>query len=134
MTVLIRTILVIACVVDQEGATHALEPGESVDNFRLLDQTRTSHELYLSDPKAIVLMVHGVGCPGVWQSLSELASMRKKFAAQGVEFLLINSNPQDDHAALAREVAEFGFDLLILSDDTQLVGESLEVTRTADVS
>ena len=113
---------------------YAIQPGNRVDNFRLLDQSGTSHELhYLSDAKAIVMMVHGVGCPIVRQSLPELAAVRKQFAAQGVEFLLINSNPQDDRAALSRDAEEFAIDMPILRDDTQLVGESLGVTRTADV-
>ena len=116
------------------SVAYAIVPGDRVDNFRLLDQAGNSHELhYLSDAKAIVIMVHGIGCPIVRQSLPELAAVRKQFAAQGVEFLLINSNPQDDRAALAQEAAEFGIDLPILRDETQLVGESLGITRTAEI-
>ena len=130
----IRIIFTIICSIGIQGAAHALEPGDRVDNFRLLDQTGTSHELhYLSDAKAIVLMVHGIGCPVVRQSLPELTAVRKQFASQKVEFLLVNSNQQDDRAALAREAEEFGIDLPILSDETQLVGEAMGITRTADV-
>jgi peroxiredoxin len=122
------------CTLCIHGTAHALAPGELVDNFRLLDQAGASHELrYLSDAKAIVLMVHGIGCPIVRQSLPALADVRKQFAAQGVEVLLINSNPQDDRAALLQEAKEFGIDLPILQDEAQLVGESLGVTRTAEV-
>ncbi|MFN0039272.1 MAG: hypothetical protein ACKVP2_07165, partial [Burkholderiales bacterium] len=40
----------------------AVEPGQRVDNFRLLDHTGASHELYyLSDMKAVAIMVHGNG-------------------------------------------------------------------------
>ncbi len=127
-------LLLIICVVGLQSQSYALAPGDHIDNFRLLDQTGTSHELrYLSDAKAIVLMVHGIGCPIVRQSLPELAAVRKQFASQGVEFLMINSNAQDDRAALAQEASEFGIDLPILRDETQLVGEALGVTRTADV-
>ena len=115
-------------------SARAVQPDQRIDNFRLLDQTGVSHELhYLKDAKAIVLMVHGVGCPIVRQSLPELAAVRKQFAPQGGEFLLLNSNPQDDRAALVREAEEFAIDLPILHDETQLVGEALGVTRTADV-
>ncbi len=127
-------IISIVCTLVLLSASYAFSAGDRVDNFRLLDQTGASHELhYLSDAKAIVLMVHGVGCPIVRQTLPELSAVRKQFAVQGVEFLLINSNPQDDHAALLRETTEFAIDLPILIDDTQLVGESLGVTRTAEV-
>jgi len=112
----------------------ALDPGDRVDNFRLLDQNGASHELYyLSDAKAVVIMVHGNGCPIVRNALPVLHEIRDRYRAQGVEFLLVNSNLQDDRDAIAKEAAEFGIDFPILMDDTQLIGESLGVTRTADV-
>ena len=115
-------------------AAHALRPGDRVDNFMLLDQQGVSHELYyLSDAKAVVLMVHGCGCPIVRNALPVLTEIRDRYRAQGVEFLLINSNLQDDRDAVAKEAAEFGIDFPILVDGTQLIGESLGVTRTADV-
>ena len=68
------------------GVVHALQPSNRVDNFRLLDQTDASHELhYLSDAKAIELMVHGIDCSIVRPSLPALAAARKQFASQGVE-------------------------------------------------
>ena len=112
----------------------ALAPGERVDNFRLLDHRGVSHELYYhSDAKAVVLMVHGIGCPIVRNALPGLKVLRDQYQARGVEFVLINSNLQDDRDAIAKEAAEFGIDFPILVDDLQLIGESLDLTRTADV-
>ena len=134
MSIVFRTIFSFFCIIGIQISALAVVPGDRIDNFRLLDQNGNSHELhYLSDAKAIVLMVHGIGCPIVRQSLPEFAAVRKQFAAQGVEFLLINSNPQDDRATLTQEAAEFGIDLPILRDETQLVGEALGVTRTAEM-
>jgi len=116
------------------GGALALEPGQRVDNFRLLDHRGVSHELYyLSDAKAVVLMVHGNGCPIVRNALPTLRALRDRYGGRGVEFLLINSNLQDNRDAVAQEAAEFGIDLPILKDETQLIGESLGVERTADV-
>jgi len=112
----------------------ALTPGERVDNFRLLDQRGASHELYyLSDAKAVVIMVHGNGCPIVRNALPTLRELRGRYQRRGVEFLLINSNLQDDRDAIVQESAEFDIDFPILVDDLQLIGESLDVTRTGDV-
>ena len=48
----------------------ALNPGDRVDNFRLVDAAGKAHELYyLSDMKAVVLMVQGNGCPIVRQAV-----------------------------------------------------------------
>jgi peroxiredoxin/mono/diheme cytochrome c family protein len=112
----------------------ALAPGDVVDNFRLLDQNGKSHELYYSsDMKAVVIMVQGNGCPIVRQALPALQEIRDKYQAQGVEFLLLNSNLQDKRDAVAAEAREFSIDFPILLDESQLIGESLGVVRTSEV-
>ena len=133
MIVVLRFLAVAAALVFATSA-FAINPGSRVDNFRLLDQNGASHELYyLSDAKAVVIMVHGNGCPIVRKSLPALREIREHYRAQGVEFLLLNSNPQDNRDTVAKEAAEFGIDLPILIDETQLIGEALGVERTADV-
>src|SRR6185295_17674388 len=93
-------LLVFGCA----GSALALSPGERVDNFRLLDHNGASHELYyLSDAKAVVLMAHGNGCDIVRNTLPALKEIREKYRAQGVEFLLIDSNLQDPREAIAQE-------------------------------
>ena len=65
------------------GPAVAIEPGQVVDNFRLLDQQGKSHELYyLSDMKAVVVMVQGNGCPIVRQALPALAEVRARYQAR----------------------------------------------------
>jgi peroxiredoxin len=106
----------------------------TVSNFRLLDQDGKPHELYsLSDRKAVVLMIQGNGCPIVRQALPGLQEIRDQYRAQGVEFLLLNSNQQDDRSAVANEAKEFSISLPILVDNTQQVGEALGVQRTSEV-
>lgn len=112
----------------------AIEPGQRVDNFRLLDQQGKSHELYyLSDMKAVVLMVQGNGCPIVRQALPALAEVRARYQSQGVEFLLLNSNLQDTRELVAKEASDFKIDFPILLDESQLIGEALGVVRTSEV-
>jgi hypothetical protein len=133
MKTVLRLLAVLACFFFA-GSAQALNPGERVDNFRLLDHTGASHELYyFSDAKAVVLVTYGNGCGIVQKSLPRLKAIRDQYKAMGVEFLLIDSNLQDDRDAVARESAEFGNDLPILIDETQLIGEALGVDRTADV-
>jgi mono/diheme cytochrome c family protein len=114
--------------------TQALDPGQRVDNFRLLDHRGVSHELYyLSDAKAVVLMVQGSGCPIVRKALPALKALREQYGGRGVEFLLLNSNLQDTREDIAREATAFDIDFAVLKDETQLIGESLGIERTADV-
>lgn len=112
----------------------ALSPGERVENFQLLDQNGESHELYyLSDMKAVVIMIHGNGCPIVRHALPILSEIRNAYQQKDVAFLLLNANLQDGRETIKKEATAFSTDFPILVDETQLIAESLGVTRTADV-
>ena len=104
-----------------------------VDNFRLLDHEGKSHELYRqTQAPVVVLFVAGTGCPIVRQSISTIKALRERFADRKVVFWLFNPNSQDDQSSIAEEAREFGIDLPILMDNTQMVARSLKVTRTAE--
>ncbi|WP_068878542.1 MULTISPECIES: redoxin family protein [unclassified Phenylobacterium] len=105
----------------------------TVDNFMLADTEYMGHELYRTDAKAIVLISHANGCPIVRNVAPALKALKAKYEAQGVRFLMVNSAIQDSMEAIAKEKAEYGFDIPILKDANQLVGEQLGVTRTAEV-
>ena len=112
----------------------ALSPGETVDNFRLLDHQGGSRELYyLSDMKAVVLMSQGNGCEASRQAVPGLKALRDQYRTQGVEVLLIDSNLPDTSAAIAKAAADQGIDMPILIDDTQLIGEALDLRRNGEV-
>ena len=130
----IRALAAVALMAAVSAPALALEPGQVVDNFRLLDQRGKSHELhYLSGMRAVVIMVQGNGCPIVRQALPALAEVRARYQSQGVEFLLLNSNLQDKRELVAREAEEFKIDFPILLDESQLIGEALGVVRTSEV-
>jgi peroxiredoxin len=108
-------------------------PGQ-VDNFMLVDQNLEAHELYrMADAKAIVIVTTMNGCPIARAMTPELKKLRDAYKAKGVEFLMLNSALQDSRETVAEEAKEFGLDIPVLMDTNQLVGESLGVTRTAEV-
>ena len=116
------------------GPSLAVTPGQVVDNFKLPDQNGKSHELYRSsDKKAIVVMIQGNGCPIVRHAMATLKEVRTKYQPQGIEFLLLNSNLQDNRDSIAAEAKEFEYDIPILVDSAQAVGEALGVQRTSEV-
>ena len=107
---------------------------ERIDNFLLLDQHGAAHELYyLSDAAAVVIMVQGNGCPIVRNAWPTLKALKDEYSGKGVEFLMLNSNLQDDRDTIRAEAEAFGIDVPILVDETQLIGESLDLIRTAEV-
>ncbi len=116
------------------GTGLALAPNDPVENFRLLDHHGQSHELYYySDAKAIVVMVQGNGCPIVRNAMPRFRELRDEFEPQGVRFFLLNTNLQDTRQSVAAEAENFDYDIPILIDDSQIIGESLGLVRTGEV-
>lgn len=127
-----RLILVLGISVAAQA--RGLEPSDPVENFALLDHRGAAHELYYhSDAKAVVLMVHGNGCPISRNAWPRFRELRDEYARKNIRFMLINSNLQDHRASINREAEEFGIDLPILVDGTQVIGESLGLVRTGEV-
>ena len=105
-----------------------------IDNFSLADQNFQNQELYrLKDAKAVVIITYGNGCPIVRNNAKAYQALKTAYAAKGVEFLMLDSSPQDQREAVKMEAKEYGLDMPIMMDTNQLVGEQLGVTRTAEV-
>jgi mono/diheme cytochrome c family protein len=112
----------------------ALQTQERVENFRLMDHQGGSQELYYySDASAVVFMVQGNGCPIVRNAMPRFKELRDQYADQGVQFFMLNSNLQDNTTTVALEAEEFGYDIPILIDDSQIIGESLGLVRTGEI-
>jgi len=112
----------------------ALNTGDTVDNFRLVDQQGKSHELYyLSDMKAVVLLAQGNGCTAAADAGKSLSALQAKYQQQGVTVLAINPNLKDSREAIVKEAAQAGITVPVLVDETQIIGESLGLTRNGEV-
>ena len=118
---------------ERPQSTRVAEDLPVVKDFALLDHQGNHHQLYrYRNASAVVLYIHGVGCPIVRNSINTLQTLARTFADRGVEFLLINANPQDGGAALVEEAALLGIELPILKDPSQLVIQDLGVARTGE--
>jgi len=105
----------------------------TVDDFRLSDQDLHSHQLsLLSDASAVVLITQQNDCPVSRNTGSSVKALQDEYAAKGVEFMMLNSTPTDKREAIVAEATEYGYQLPILTDYYQLVGEQLGVTRSAE--
>lgn len=120
-------LLVSACA----GATAAA--GDRIGDFALLDHRGKFHQLsWYGDQKAVVLFIQGNGCPIVRNGAPTLRALRDEYEDRGVAFFMLNPQPQDNRESIAEEAAEFGYDMPILVDESQLVAESLGVDRTSE--
>ena len=87
----------------------AIEPGDKVENFRLLDHKGGSHELfYYDDQKALVFLVQGNGCPFARNAAPRFQELRDIYSDKEVEFFMLNSNLQDDRLSIREEAKEYG--------------------------
>jgi peroxiredoxin len=116
----------------KQARMRASHSGERVSDFGLLDQNGRFHQLYRRKAKAVVLYVHGVGCPLVKNNWQDLKALQTEYAGRGVDFLMLNANPQDTREAVQQEASQLGIDLPVLKDPAQLVAESLHITRTGE--
>jgi len=116
------------------AAESAAAQPQRVDNFMLVDQDLNAHELYrMADKSAIVLITQMDGCPISRSQAPAYKELQQQFAGKGVEFMMLNSATQDTREAIQKEVKDAGYDMPVLMDSNQLVGESLGVQRTAEV-
>jgi hypothetical protein len=124
----------IASVLALIGASaSALSPGETVDNFRLFDQQGKSHELYyLSDHKAVVLVVQQNGCKGLAEDIAKLNEIGSRYAGNGVALFMLNPSAKDSRASVSSEMTRLGVSIPVLLDPLQLIGESLAATRAGE--
>ena len=119
-------------------AVAAADPGgetpQRVDDFRLTDTNLIGQQLSrFSDASAVVIVTYGNGCPIVRNSVAAMNALKAKYAGKGVEFLALDSTPQDTRDAVKAEAKEYGLDMPVMMDTNQLVGEQMGVTRTAEV-
>jgi peroxiredoxin len=105
----------------------------TADNFRLSDQNLHSHELRtMSDAKAVVLITEQNNCPISRNMATAVKNLQEAYAKQGVEFFMLNSTPLDKREEVIAEAKSYGYNMPVLLDTNQLVGEQLGVTRTAE--
>ena len=106
----------------------------TLGNFMLVDQNLEAHELYrMADKPAIVLITQMNGCPISRGQAPAYKELESEFAGKGVQFMMLNSATQDTREAIQQEAKDAGYDMPILLDQNQLIGEQLGVQRTAEV-
>ena len=116
-----------------KGADALIASPLKVDDFRLTDQNLHSHELRrLAADKAFVLITQQNGAAANRTDAGALKALQDAYAAKGVTFMMVNSTLGDTRETIAAEAQAYGYNLPILLDRNQLVGEQLGVTRAGE--
>ncbi len=115
----------------QESAPMA-EVAARIDNFRLVSADGYARELYrLKDAAAVVVVMHAAGSPDTAAVAPKLEALKAEWAPEGVEFMMLNSNPNDKRDAILADAAKNGITVPVLQDDLQLVGGQIGASRVA---
>jgi len=111
----------------------AQAPEVKVEDFYLLDHKGRAQTLYRqSGSKAVVMISTANGCPTMKEAAPKIKALQDKFGSQGVVFWLVDSNPEDDRASIAKEVVQLGLDLPVLEDRAQLLATALGLGQTSE--
>jgi hypothetical protein len=101
-----------------------------IDNFRLVSADGYARELYrLKDAPAVVIAMHTVGSADSAAAAAKLEALKADYAAKGVEFFLLNSNPDDSREEILADVAKNNISVPVLQDYLQLVGGQIGASR-----
>ena len=112
----------------------ALNVGETVDNFRLLDHRGGASELYyLSDMKAVVVMAQANQCELATKSIPRLNEIRDQYQSRGVRVFMLNSALNEDRPSIVAAMDKAGSTIPVLEDPLQLIGESFDATHAGEV-
>ncbi len=131
---LLGRILISCAVVMTSMSVLADDWLRSIPEFELTDQLGATHTLdQYADKEFVVFYVQGVGCPIARIALPNYREVRDEYASRNIDFIMFNSNIQDDPRRIAKEADEFGIDFPIMKDEGQVLAKALGVERTAEV-
>jgi hypothetical protein len=116
----------------------AANPGKGgpqhVGDFQLSDQRYIGRRLYkMEDAKAVVLVSYAAGDAQFRNDAPALKALKAAYGDKGVEFLIIDPRLGDTRAKVAADAAAADLSIPVLFDYEQLVGESLGLTRSAEL-
>lgn len=108
--------------------------GKQIADFRLRDYHGKEHSLSEhADREVIVVAFLGVECPLVKLYAPRLQELARRYEAQGVTFLGVNSNRQDQPTKIGAFAQRAGLTIPILKDPDNAVADQFGALRTPEV-
>ena len=107
---------------------------EKIGNFGLIDHLGNFHQLRkYGDSKAVVIISTSASCLENIEKLPKYRLLRTTWERQGITFLAINASAEDSLDDVRQMDALHNFDLPILFDESQLVAESLGLSKAGEL-
>lgn len=107
---------------------------DRVGDFTLIDNSGKAHQLSkYAYNKALVIISQGAGCTINQTNVARYKQLRTNWDHRGVSFVMMNSVADQDRQAIRAEEAVWRYDFPILDDATQLVADSLKISKVGEV-
>jgi hypothetical protein len=121
------------------GLATAAEPtvaiGTKIDDLRFKDIRYLSRSIGdFGEKKAYVFVFVDSNCPLVQKYLPVLGRLDHTYREKGVQFVAVNSGPNDTIAMMANQAVEYGVDFPFVKDADCKVADALGVARTPEVA
>ncbi|MCY4181629.1 MAG: redoxin domain-containing protein [Gammaproteobacteria bacterium] len=117
------------------GAGKAVDRGEPVGDFSLIDHLGKFHQLSrYADHEAVVLFAHVRGGRDSNRALAAYNELVEAFAGRNVAFFVLDSSGETGKSAVGRDAGRNGVGVPVLMDDTGLVAKALGLGNAAEVA
>ena len=114
-------------------ATTAAEASDRIGDFSLLDAEGYFHQVsWYDNHKAVVLLSYADDDKSLSSLLDAYTQLRDS-AGESFAFFLIDSQARHNRDDIAKGMRARNFDIPVLMDDAQLVGEALALTASGEV-
>lgn len=130
--VLLSLVLTCRLLFSTEPSWATVDAGLDFEHL-VSNQTVTGEPFRLDRGKQFyVLIFLGVECPVARQYGAKLQSLADQFQNQPVQFVGVNSNPQDSRSEFAQYQTDFRIRFGMLKDSSQQLAKHFKVSRTAE--
>lgn len=112
--------------------SNAQQIGNKIEDFSLLEVTQQQKvRLYDNNSACIVLVFISSDCSYDKMYKTKLQRIRSKYANEGVSFICLNSNDDENLSAMQSQAQDWGFSYL--KDEKHLIADLLSVEKTPEV-
>ncbi len=107
---------------------------ERVGDFSLLDQTGYHHGMsWYGDHELIAFLVQANDSAAVEAAMPRFLELREQYDGQGIEFMMINPMARFNREAVQARLDQWGVEIPVLMDDSQVVAEAMGIERLGEV-
>ena len=131
--------LTVATLLSIAGIGSAAKPavpiGSKIDDLQFKDIRYVARSLAeLGEKKVYVFVFVDSNCPLVQKYLPVLNRLDRTYRDKGVQFVAVNSGPNDTIAVMANQAVEYGAAFPFVKDANCKVADALGVSRTPEVA